>query len=361
MSHGCCRWLGFVLTIVLGFFSSVLGVPLASASETSNLTLTGMQQLTGNAAGSYAVYPFTMPGNLAVPGVTVNFSPAYLGDGRTAGFNVILNGVQVAMGTPTGVPGQVSTLLPGDQTGLAVVAIFSYAATPVSFTIATTNVPGSWPNGPVGENTVMSQAAPVNGSLSEVLPGNTGGSVAYFDFPTWGATPPSYVELSYSPADAALSQAVGFNVYDAYGNVIASAQQPASQNSTSAVLQAALSRTPGEQLLVQVYNYAPGIRIIYRLSISGVPLATPMLQQSASTVGSGSAPVFHPFWVENFRVTALWSGPDEQAESFGDVPQFSSFLVVKRQQGPRLYVLNPLTHNYAYIDADAVGPSGPPH
>jgi hypothetical protein len=33
---------------------------------------------------------------------------------------------------------------------------------------------------------------------------------------------------------------------------------------------------------------------------------------------------------------------------------------VKPQSGSRLYVLNPRTDNFGYIDADAVGPSGSP-
>lgn len=76
--------------------------------------------------------------------------------------------------------------------------------------------------------------------------------------------------------------------------------------------------------------------------------------------GVGSASAADPRWVQTHREIDLWSGPDSRAISFGTVPQWSYFMVVGPQQGSRLPVLNPQTKNYAYIDASAVGPSGPP-
>ena len=75
---------------------------------------------------------------------------------------------------------------------------------------------------------------------------------------------------------------------------------------------------------------------------------------------SVSAAAYTPWWVQNQQDTQLWSGPDSQAVSFGTVAVRSSFLVVAPQQGPRLYVLNPLSGNYAYVDASAVAPGPPP-
>jgi hypothetical protein len=69
---------------------------------------------------------------------------------------------------------------------------------------------------------------------------------------------------------------------------------------------------------------------------------------------------FDPWWVQSHKETQLWSGPDAGAVSFGVVPQWSYFQVVAPQQGPRLHVLNPANNGYAYIDADAVGPSAAP-
>jgi len=69
---------------------------------------------------------------------------------------------------------------------------------------------------------------------------------------------------------------------------------------------------------------------------------------------------FEPYWVQNFERTQLWSGPDAAAESFGTASQGSYFRVAEPQVGSRLYVWNPTTDNYCYIDAQTVGPVPPP-
>ncbi len=89
-------------------------------------------------------------------------------------------------------------------------------------------------------------------------------------------------------------------------------------------------------------------------------LALPALAALVATLSANPVEAFDPRWVQNYRETELWSGPDPGAVSFGRVPQWSYFLMVVPQQGPRLYVWNPTTRNYAYIDAAAVGPSGAP-
>jgi hypothetical protein len=69
---------------------------------------------------------------------------------------------------------------------------------------------------------------------------------------------------------------------------------------------------------------------------------------------------FERWWVQAHTETQLWSGPDEQAISFGGLAQWSYLQVVAPQSGPRLHVFNPSTDNYAYVDAAAVGPSSAP-
>jgi hypothetical protein len=74
-------------------------------------------------------------------------------------------------------------------------------------------------------------------------------------------------------------------------------------------------------------------------------------------------PAFTPFWVKNHRLTEMWSGPTDGAGivSFGTTSQqFCSFQVTLPPDGPRLYVFNPLSQNFFWIDADAVGPVGAP-
>jgi hypothetical protein len=65
-------------------------------------------------------------------------------------------------------------------------------------------------------------------------------------------------------------------------------------------------------------------------------------------------------WVQALRPLPLWSGPDDNADQFGYAARWDYFLVVRPQAGPRLSVFVARTGNYAWVDALAVGPSGPP-
>jgi hypothetical protein len=91
--------------------------------------------------------------------------------------------------------------------------------------------------------------------------------------------------------------------------------------------------------------------------------APPPPPPSPTPVPSPTAVPFAAFWVKNFTITDMWSGPSGQpgVVSFGQTSsQFCSFQVVKPQEGGRLYVLNPYSKDYFWIDADAVGPVDAP-
>ena len=73
--------------------------------------------------------------------------------------------------------------------------------------------------------------------------------------------------------------------------------------------------------------------------------------------------VISPAYVQNFDAGVhLFSGPDARAVDFGvaGVTQFTTFTVVAPQLGQRLYVYNPNSGNYGWIDVAGVGPSGAP-
>lgn len=65
-------------------------------------------------------------------------------------------------------------------------------------------------------------------------------------------------------------------------------------------------------------------------------------------------------WVQALRPLPLWSGPDDNAEQFGNAARWDYFLIVRPQVGQRLPVLVARSGNYAWVDALSVGPSGPP-
>ena len=57
----------------------------------------------------------------------------------------------------------------------------------------------------------------------------------------------------------------------------------------------------------------------------------------------------------------LYSGPDDNSTDFGlAAPANTIFPVIGPQVGLRIYVFNPVTKGYGWIDAQAVAPSGPP-
>ena len=93
------------------------------------------------------------------------------------------------------------------------------------------------------------------------------------------------------------------------------------------------------------------------------PTAAPPARATPTPVPVPTPAPFEPLWVQNHRITEMWSGPSGQANtvSFGATSgQFCSFLLVLPPEGDRLYVFNPYTQNYLWIDAVDVGPAGPP-
>jgi hypothetical protein len=87
--------------------------------------------------------------------------------------------------------------------------------------------------------------------------------------------------------------------------------------------------------------------------------ATPTTIPTPTAFPTPTPVPFQAYWVKNHRQTEMWSGPMEQAGvvSFGVTSrQFCAFQVVRPQEGSRLYVLNPYSKDYFWIDADAVGP-----
>jgi hypothetical protein len=78
---------------------------------------------------------------------------------------------------------------------------------------------------------------------------------------------------------------------------------------------------------------------------------------------TASAPSAKDQWVRNHRPTEMWSGPAGQSAvvSFGTTSQqFCAFRVAQPEVNGRLYVFNPYSNNYLWIDAVAVGPVAEP-
>lgn len=111
-------------------------------------------------------------------------------------------------------------------------------------------------------------------------------------------------------------------------------------------------------------GYTPASTSSYPVQLDGNNRATlnfyavtPAVQ--TTNVASTSA-AFHPFWVQATRTATLWSGVDDRAVVLGTVQKGQRLLVTLAQDGSRLYIYNPATRNYAYVDVDNVAAAGSP-
>jgi hypothetical protein len=106
-----------------------------------------------------------------------------------------------------------------------------------------------------------------------------------------------------------------------------------------------------------------GVGLVALAALVGFPAADVSAQRrpprATPTPTATPQPAATEVWVQNHEVTEQWSGPNEGAVLFGWLRKFS-YLRVERTDGERLYVYNPRTENFAYVNASAVGPSGPP-
>ena len=110
-------------------------------------------------------------------------------------------------------------------------------------------------------------------------------------------------------------------------------------------------------LLASACQYLPGLP---GSSLSPTPTPIPGAPPPKPTINAEPTPAaFTPTWVQNHRLTEMWSGQAGSPDvvSFGVTSaQFCSFLLVRPPDGERVYVYNPYSDNYFWIDADAIGP-----
>ena len=95
------------------------------------------------------------------------------------------------------------------------------------------------------------------------------------------------------------------------------------------------------------------LRLTLALVVTCLLLATPALAERAAQPSGAEGP---EQWIEVHRATGLWSREDKKAKLFRTVEPGARFKLVRPPAGPRLYVWDPLTQNYAFIDAADIGP-----
>ena len=106
-------------------------------------------------------------------------------------------------------------------------------------------------------------------------------------------------------------------------------------------------------------------RLFHRLTLGGfsfgiaIALIWPTFVQNLPTIKAQEDQDSAP-WVMTFRPTTAWSSADADAESLGQVQQWRYFQVLDGGANGRLAGIDPRTNAKVFIDAEAVGPVGPP-
>ena len=106
-------------------------------------------------------------------------------------------------------------------------------------------------------------------------------------------------------------------------------------------------------------------------SVLGAPPAPTAANAAFSAIPPSSLALLPPpqtlslAYIQNFDPRVhIYSGPcrcTADPIDFGPAgPQFTTFTVAGPQVGDRIYVYNPVTNNYGWIDSSGVGPAGPP-
>jgi hypothetical protein len=94
-------------------------------------------------------------------------------------------------------------------------------------------------------------------------------------------------------------------------------------------------------------------------SARGDTAADGTASQASPTAATNAPPADDEQWVATHKATDLWSDPDG-GTSYGTVRPLTFLRLTGQGAETRLYVYNPRTQGYAWVDADAVGPATAP-
>jgi hypothetical protein len=112
----------------------------------------------------------------------------------------------------------------------------------------------------------------------------------------------------------------------------------------------------------------PSIPYAERAPIHGMPAAADVPAtahdhgQQLDGVPTSAQPTAPGHWLRNHQQADMWSGPADEpsAVSFGKISSQFCVFEEREARGDRLYVFNPYTQNYFWIERAAVGPVDSP-
>lgn len=243
--------------VVMMAFVTVVGVSAdGSTSQTNtmiynNLPVSGT--LLGNRAGAYWYAEIDYPGDGNVVTINMSFYPADPVTRRGVGFNIYgpFNGELIGNGAYVeGIGGGFPKVqFTGNKPERLLLQVYNYIdGAQVNFTITGVGLPSA----------PVSVVAPLNGALV----GSSAGAYERY-MVTYNTADLATLVMTYSPTDSIISRGVGFRVYGPSGEVALN-----KDTSTLGTITATFTPVAGQQYLVQVENYIPGLGITYSFQSS---------------------------------------------------------------------------------------------
>lgn len=256
-------------------FADGSNAPAAGTLASNAVPLTGA--VTGNlaadSAGSYRYAQFNYPGDNSTVTLNLTVDNAVPLETGAAGFNVYQAGNLLGSSTDTS-PTTASFSLTSSQAGPVVVQVFDYdPSNGVAFTLTPQGLPptaaAATPASPstatpTAANTTATPPRPLGSSATGTLAGNTGGSFALYSLAVAGTGQNTTLTLDASPSVLVTNTSVGFNVYDANGNLVGSGQQ-----TDVSTISLNVTNLAAGTYTVQVFNYDPSTTLDYVLSQVG--------------------------------------------------------------------------------------------
>ena len=219
--------------------------------------------LPGNAAGSFAGYTITYPGDLAdlridltLGEVDPAYSP-YMGLNVYGAYEFEANGVAKDDGT-------IEVSYREEEAAELFVQVYNYSLTTVPYELTV--------SGLTTEEEVIVEVATQSATSGEVqetsvsgsVVGSVGGAFGEHPIANAGGESDVTVQMTFSPSDPSFADAFGFEIWDPAGEHVASGVAP--EADCFGTLWATFCSDVAGDYVVQVFNYADGVTLNYALT-----------------------------------------------------------------------------------------------
>lgn len=275
---------GLSLLLTLTFaVPATAQTPDGATPNTAIPLISGQTQrgsITGRSGGAFAYYTIDYPGGASVGTLRLNFSPTHEPITRSIGLNVWQSNTRLAtMGGVSPNKGANSVTFASDKKGPLLVQVYNYLQSATAFyevilsgiaqpSVAPQPAEPGVPEAPApatGAST-PDTATPLVGAASGDLTGSAGGAFRYhtIEYPGDGRT--VTITLHFAPSDSTRTSGIGLHVWQGSTRLaVMTGSSP-----TKGMNQVTFSSNKKGTLLIQVFNYAPGLHTFYHVSVRGI-------------------------------------------------------------------------------------------